>query len=121
MAAGAMLLKPDVSHLRMSGDYFEPYETYVPLSWDLSDLEEKVDYYLCHHLERTRIAQNASFRLKQDRSFIRQLSQLWKKLGLASQKSSAESKVDADSSADSNPSREQQPFLRNSSTSGNKR
>jgi hypothetical protein len=40
--AGALLLKPDMSHLKTWPDYYEPYVTYVPYAWNFSDLEEKV-------------------------------------------------------------------------------
>lgn len=40
--AGAVLLKPDMSHIRTDPDIFVPWETYVPLSWDLSDFEDTV-------------------------------------------------------------------------------
>ena len=59
MSTGALLLKPDMSHLRLANDVFKPHETYVPLSWDLSDLGQKVDYYIRHPLEREFIARNA--------------------------------------------------------------
>jgi hypothetical protein len=59
MATGALLMKPDVSHLRTANDLFRPYETYVPLRWDLSDLEEKVAHYVRNDSERATIARNA--------------------------------------------------------------
>jgi hypothetical protein len=36
--AGAVLLKPDVSHLETFPSVFEPGETYVPVRWDGADL-----------------------------------------------------------------------------------
>lgn len=54
-ATGALLLKPDMSHLRVLPDVFVPFETYVPLQWDLSDFGEKVDHYLLDHEARNRI------------------------------------------------------------------
>ncbi len=57
--AGALLLKPDMSHLETWPDVFVPGLTYVPFSWDASDLEEKARYYLEHDDERRTIAQNA--------------------------------------------------------------
>lgn len=59
MCTGSLLLKPDVSHLRVANDIFKPYETYVPLSWDLSDLSDKVAYYVKNGDERASIARNA--------------------------------------------------------------
>jgi hypothetical protein len=37
---GAVLIKPDMSHLETQPDLFEPWVTYVPVKWDFSDLEE---------------------------------------------------------------------------------
>jgi hypothetical protein len=57
--SGAMLLKPDMSHLRTWPDIYIPYETYVPTNWDGTDIQEKAGLYLANHKERGRIAQNA--------------------------------------------------------------
>ena len=57
--AGAMLLKPDMSHLKTYPDVYIPYETYIPVKWDGSDLLEKTTYYLDNNTERMRIAKNA--------------------------------------------------------------
>lgn len=46
ISAGAVLLKPDMSHIETQPDIFRPWETYVPLRWDLSDLGEKLRYLL---------------------------------------------------------------------------
>jgi hypothetical protein len=54
-ATGALLLKPDMSHLRVLPDVFVPFETYVPLNWDLSDFGEKVAEYLHNPVARSRI------------------------------------------------------------------
>jgi hypothetical protein len=59
MATGALLFKPDVSHIKLAAEYFIPYETYIPLKWDLSDLSEKVRQYIPDEAERYRIATNA--------------------------------------------------------------
>ena len=59
MFTGSLLLKPDMSHLDCYPEVFIPYQTYVPLAWDLSDFDEKVDYYLNHPAEREAIARNA--------------------------------------------------------------
>lgn len=56
---GSLLLKPDMSHVETYPDIFRAGETYVPLRWDLSDLQEKVRYYLARPQERARIATNA--------------------------------------------------------------
>lgn len=59
MFTGSLLLKPDMSHLDCAPEAFFPRDTYVPLAWDLSDLEEKVDYYLEHESERLAITRRA--------------------------------------------------------------
>ncbi|MDR7305625.1 hypothetical protein [Rhodoferax saidenbachensis] len=58
-ATGALLLKPDMSHLRVLPDIFVPYETYVPLQWDLSDFADKVAEYLQDHTARAKITAQA--------------------------------------------------------------
>jgi hypothetical protein len=83
MSTGALLLKPDMSHLRLVGDFFRPYETYIPLSWDLSDLADKVAHYIHHDSERESIARNA-FEFLRDRyrqkEFLQEIVPLWRSL-----------------------------------------
>jgi hypothetical protein len=57
--SGALLFKPDMSHVESSPNIFEAYKTYVPIRWDLSDLEEKTHYYLNHPAERKAITERA--------------------------------------------------------------
>lgn len=57
--AGALLLKPDMSHIKTYPDVYIPYETYVPLDWDGNDLFEKAEQYAADDKELSRIAQNA--------------------------------------------------------------
>lgn len=59
VACGALLVKPSMEHLKTSPDIFVPNETYVPVKWDLSDLEEKCRHYLAHPGEARRIAAQA--------------------------------------------------------------
>ncbi len=59
MALGSLLIKPDMSHLKVNPDIFIPYETYIPLAWDLSDFDGKVVHYLNSPAERLRITRNA--------------------------------------------------------------
>jgi hypothetical protein len=54
-----LLVKPDMSHVETNPDIFRPYETYVPVLWDFSDLEEKLSYYLTHDEARQRIVAKA--------------------------------------------------------------
>lgn len=42
-AYGAVLIKPDMSHLETSPDIYVPGVTYLPVKWDFSDLQEVVD------------------------------------------------------------------------------
>ena len=57
--AGALLFKPDMSHLVTWPNIYIPHETYVPLKWDGSDLLEQTERYLNDSKERNRIAANA--------------------------------------------------------------
>jgi hypothetical protein len=52
---GCLLVKPDMSHVETNPDIFMAHETYVPVKWDFSDLEEKCAYYLANDDERKRI------------------------------------------------------------------
>jgi hypothetical protein len=74
---GALLVKPDMSHIETIPDVFIPDQTYVPVKWDYSDLDEKIDYYLSHENELNEIVQNA-YRLIHEYcmrgSFIEQFS-----------------------------------------------
>ncbi len=56
---GALMLKPEMDHVETTPNIFIPYQTYVPIKWDFSDLEEKIVYYLKNDSERMRIAENA--------------------------------------------------------------
>lgn len=40
--AGAVLIKPDMSHLKTLPDIYQPGVTYLPVKWDFSDLEDVV-------------------------------------------------------------------------------
>ena len=40
---GALLVKPDMSHVDTWPDVYRPFETFVPFRWDASDLNEVLD------------------------------------------------------------------------------
>lgn len=54
--AGGCLLKPSVDDIHTWPKVLVEDETYIPLRWDLSDLEEKLRYYLQNTDEREKIA-----------------------------------------------------------------
>lgn len=86
MFTGSLLLKPDMSHLDCYPEVFYPNETYVPLAWDLSDFEAKVDYYLTHENERLAITRNAFEQLRtyfHDARFLIDSLPMLKSLGLS--------------------------------------
>ncbi|WP_299819492.1 glycosyltransferase [uncultured Jannaschia sp.] len=56
---GAVLVKPDMSHLRTAPDLFVPGETYVPVAWDFSNLEAVCEPYLKDEARRARMADRA--------------------------------------------------------------
>lgn len=57
--AGAVLLKPDMSHTETAPDIFVPWETYVPLRWDLADFEDTVRRLAGDEVLRAKIARQA--------------------------------------------------------------
>lgn len=59
IVAGSLLVKPDMSHVKQDPNIFIPFETYIPVKWDFSDVSEKLAYYLSHNEERIKIAENA--------------------------------------------------------------
>jgi hypothetical protein len=63
--AGSLLVKPDMSHLRTWPDIFVPGETYVPVRWDGSDLEETISTYLENETTRNRIVAAAHQRFRE--------------------------------------------------------
>lgn len=74
---GAVLLKQDMSHVATAPDIFEPFQTYVPIKWDLSDLPEQVDWLLRDDAARKRIAEAAFAKLHdyaRSRAFLDQMA-----------------------------------------------
>lgn len=62
--SGAVLLKPDMGHVETDPDIYLPWETHVPLAWDLSDLPETLRRRLGDAPLRERIATRAFDRLR---------------------------------------------------------
>jgi len=78
---GALLVKPDMAHVQTDPDIFVPYETYVPVAWDFSDLAEKMNYYLANDVARTKIVNRAYstlYEYLQRDAFIDQFAVLFK-------------------------------------------
>lgn len=57
--AGAVLIKPDMSHLETLPDIYRPGVTYLPVEWDFCDLEEVVRMALADGGLRADISANA--------------------------------------------------------------
>ena len=57
--SGALLLKPDMSHMETAPDVFVANETYVPIRWDFEDLADTVAAYLSNEPRRREIVRNA--------------------------------------------------------------
>jgi hypothetical protein len=54
--SGAAMLKPDMSGVETWPDLYRGGETMVSCRWDLTDLDEKIDYLLSHETLRREIA-----------------------------------------------------------------
>ncbi|MFK8028330.1 MAG: glycosyltransferase [Gammaproteobacteria bacterium] len=59
IAHRSLLVQCDISHLDIFPNIFIPYETYVPVKLDLSDLAEKCEYYINNEAKRLEIVNNA--------------------------------------------------------------
>jgi hypothetical protein len=59
---GSLLIKPDMSHLETFPNIFTPNETYIPINWELTDLEEVLEQVFRNYPEYLDIAQNAQKR-----------------------------------------------------------
>lgn len=64
-AAGALLIKPDMSHLVTEPNLFEAWKTYLPIHWDYSNLQETMDWAKEHQDECDLIQKEAVVRWKQ--------------------------------------------------------
>ena len=69
--AKSLLIKPDMSHIETWPDVYVPFVTYVPVKWDLSDLKDKINYYLYHEEERNKIVDFAFNHLIHQRAQIK--------------------------------------------------
>ena len=81
---GCLLFKPNMSHVHSEADIFRPFETYVPVNWDYSDLGEKVARYTGDDAERLRIVGNARRVLRealQPEWFVAKVEELLKAAG----------------------------------------
>jgi hypothetical protein len=56
---GAVLVKPDMSHMQTWPALFQPGENYIPHKWDLSDLKEKLEELTGNTELRIRLAMDA--------------------------------------------------------------
>lgn len=59
ICCGALLVKPAVTHLEIYPELFVDYETYVPIRWDMADLESVCAFYLERPEDAQRIIANA--------------------------------------------------------------
>ena len=81
---GSLLIKPDMSHLKTNPDLFIPYETYIPVSWDFSNLEEKVRQILADDQMREEIAFNAYSKVHKylaEKTFVDQMKPIFELVG----------------------------------------
>ncbi len=62
---GAVMIKPDMSHLQTLPDLYEPGVTYLPVKWDFSDLDDVVAHALANPVQCQTIAITAWNRAKQ--------------------------------------------------------
>ena len=78
--SGAVLIKPDMSHLETLPDLYEAEETYLPVRWDYSNFEEVAARALNDKELRKHLARSAWQRvhkyLVEDR-FVEDMAPLW--------------------------------------------
>lgn len=76
---GCLLIQPRVDHVLTSPNIFIPNETYIPVKWDYSDLEDKIKECLKHPDQVNRIIQNARkvfFDYFTQKGFVSQVSDI---------------------------------------------
>lgn len=59
VSCGAVLVKQDMSHIETWPNLYIPYKTYIPVRWDLHDLNSVCKEYLSNELALFDIAENA--------------------------------------------------------------
>jgi hypothetical protein len=59
IVAGAVLIKPDMSHLRTEPDLYRDGETYVACRWNFTDLPDRVNEVLVDEDRRRTLTENA--------------------------------------------------------------
>jgi len=57
--AGSLLMKPDMSHMNTWPNFYQKDKTYIAHDWDITNLEEKIEWVLDNNEKRVEIAQNA--------------------------------------------------------------
>lgn len=80
-----LLVKPAMDRIDAKPNIYFPGETYVPVRWDLSDIEEKCRYYLTHWDEAETIINNAQQALSnyfKKREFVETIRQIIADAGL---------------------------------------
>lgn len=68
----SLLLKPDMSHIETFPDIYKPYVTYVPLKWDLSDLDSQLNYYDKNTVKYNSIVNKAAKNLDSENQLLEQ-------------------------------------------------
>lgn len=56
--AGSLLVKPSMEHLNTFPDVYKPFETYIPVSWDMNELPEVLEDLTSNYTNYRDIARN---------------------------------------------------------------
>jgi hypothetical protein len=81
---GTLLVKPDMSHVETNPNIYRPFETYIPVKWDFSDVPDKIRYYLANKDESAKIVSNAYAVLRNNisgESFLSSIAKILEKCG----------------------------------------
>lgn len=84
---GCLMVKPRMDGITTRPNIFVPYETYVPVAWDLSDLASMCEHYLERPEQRLRITRQAYAVLSEyyeQQSFIEEVARILQRVGLPS-------------------------------------